>query len=105
MLPCAFDERCRDKIAHSAEIARREVSDREPDLFEVLQYVSQLTTGISLYQWAEIYTVGSRFNQRHKALVSQSAQFAAQDAVYENRVSVKKAVCVVHRYDQLSTWL
>ena len=91
MPSCTFSEGFRDKMPQCAEIARRKVSYVKANFAEILQYISQLPSGICLYQRLDLYAIGSRFDQGHKALVSKLPKLPAKNAVNENRVGVKKA--------------
>ena len=105
MPSCTFSEGCRDKMPQWAEIARRKVSYVKSNLAEIHQYISQLPSGICLYERLDLYAIGSRFDQGHEALVSKSPKPPAKNAVNKNRVGVKKTECMVQAKNELSAGL
>jgi hypothetical protein len=105
MPSCTFREGCRDKMPQWAEIARRKVSYVKSNVAKILQYISQLPSGICLYQRLDAYAIGSRLDQGHEAPVSNSPKLPAKNPVNKNSVGVKKAECMVKPKNQRSTGL
>ena len=105
MPSCTFREGRRDKMPQWAEIARCKVSYVKLNLAEILQYISQLPSGICLYQRFDCYAIGSRFDQGHETSVSKSPKLPTKNAVNKNRVGMKKTECMVKPKNQRSTGL